>query len=372
MQVPKVISILALVLAVVAGASPAVVSASISTLDEGPAAAAQAAPSLTARSAIAVDLTTGLQLYNQDGDIPVLPASTVKMVTVLAARGILLPQELITIADVDVYLGEDYSQMGLLAGDVATVESLFYGALLPSGADASLALARVAGQRLDPETSDPVGRFVEEMNRYAASIGMQGTHFSNPVGFDAEDNYTTARDLVHAAERLLADPLLSQVMATPEILVNVAGPNARELYLVTTNEMVLQGDSIGGKTGTEDLAGECLVNLTRRGQHVIVTVVMGSEARFVDTTTLLESVTHRYQFVRLGAGSTTLGVVDELAQLGLTFPVGSTVMMTPEQANSLQYELQLSDDSTQGRRAGVVVYSTGGREILALPVYAVN
>lgn len=349
-----------------------VVSASISTLAEGPAAAAQAAPTLSARSAIAVDLTSGLQLYNAEGDVPVLPASTAKMVTVLAARGILLPDELVTIVDADLYLGEDYSQMGLLAGDVATVESLFYGALLASGADASLALARVAGLRLDPETTDPVGRFVEEMNRYAASIGMQRSHFSNPVGFDDENNFTTARDLVHAAERLLADPLLARVTATPEALVNVAGPNARELYLVTTNEMVLQGDSIGGKTGTEDLAGECLVNVTRRGEHIIVTVVMGSEARFADTIALLESVTHRYQFVRLGAGSTALGVVDELASLGLQFPVGSTVMMTPEQANALHYELQLIEDSTQGRRAGVVVYSTGEREILSLPVYAVN
>lgn len=361
-----------LALVLVVGMSPAVVNASISMPTEGPAAAAQPAPRLTAHSALAIDLTSGLQLYNHEGDVRVAPASTMKIVTVLAARGVLPPDEQVVITEADLVLDDDYSKMGLELGDVVTVESLFYGVLLSSGGDAALALARVAGERLDPSASDPVAPFLDEMNRYAESIDMHGSHFSNPVGIDANDHYSTARDLARATERLLDDWLLARIIATPEVVVAVSGPNARELYLFSSNQLVLDGASIGGKTGTTDLAGQCLINVTRRGDHVIVTVVMGAEDRYIDTLALMENVGRRYRFVPLGAGSPVLGVTDELAALGLAFPVGTTVMMTPQQADALGYTLELMETRSPNGKAGVVTYTTGGRTVLILPVHAVD
>ncbi|HEX2281472.1 MAG TPA: D-alanyl-D-alanine carboxypeptidase [Thermomicrobiales bacterium] len=352
--------------------SPATVNASIENPAEGPAVAAQIAPEITARSALAVDLTSGLQLFNHEGDARVAPASTMKIVTVLAARGVLPPGEQVTVTEADLVLPDDYSKMGLENGDVVTVEALFYGALLSSGGDAALALARVAGKRLDPSTSDPVARFMDEVNRYAESINMHSSHFSNPVGIDAPDHYTTARDLIRATERLLADPLLARITATPEVIVTVGGPNARELYLVSTNQFVLDGTSIGGKTGTTDLAGECLINVTQHGHHTVVSVVMGSDDRYVETQALMANVEERYRFVPLGVGSSVLGVTEELALQGLAFPVGTTVLMTPRQADALTYTLQLTGDRSPNGKAGVVTFMTGGRVVRALPVHTVD
>ncbi len=348
--------------------SPTVALASPSTITAGPPAVHRM-PELDASSAIAVDLDSGLQLFGTNADLPVPPASTMKLVTVIVARGILPPGEMIEIVEADLYLGEDYSQMGLVAGDVVSVEALFYGATMASGADAALALARVAGQRLDAGTNDPVGRFVAEMNAWAERHQMFNSHFTNPVGFDDPGHVVTARDLVRVVREVLKDPLLARVITTPEVIVNVAGPDAREMYLVTTNQLMLSGDAIGGKTGTENEAGECLVNIVRRGDHLVVTVVLGSQWRYDDTWAILNDLDSRISFVTLGHGSTFPGLHDELAAQGLHIPVGTTRLMTPEQAENLSYRLELASEPSPAGRAGVVVFQIGQRELLRLPVH---
>ncbi|CAN5343122.1 hypothetical protein BH23CHL1_BH23CHL1_01110 [soil metagenome] len=370
MSIAKSVFTLFLGLVLMAGMSPVIVSARPAMPSEGPAAAAQPAPEITARVALAVDLTNGLQLFNRDGDASVAPASTVKIVTALVARAILNLDEEIIIDQRDLVLDEDYSKMGLELGDIVTVRALLYGTLLSSGGDAALALARAAGQRLDPATGDPVQRFVDEMNAYGERNGMLGSHFSNPVGIDADDSYMAARDLVRATEQVLDNWELAQIVATPEITVAAGGPNAREIYLFSTNQLVLNGESFGIKTGTTEVAGECLVNVTRMGDHTVVTVIMGSQDRYADTQALLDAVGQRYNFVSLGVGASSLGATDELAGLGLAFPIRRTITMTPDQAATLTYELQLSNVRSPRGKSGVVVFRAAEREVLRLPVYS--
>ncbi len=370
MKVPNFVITLILGLVIVAGLVPALVSATPALPAQEPGGVAQTAPELTARVALAVDLTSGLELFNLAGDTSVAPASTVKIVTALVAREVLSLDEEVVIQEPDLILGDDYSKMGLEVGDVVTVRALLYGTLLSSGGDAALALARAAGLRLDPSTGDPVLRFVDEMNAYADQHGLTGSNFSNPVGVDADDSYMTARDLVRATVQVLADWELAAIVATPETLVTVGGPNARELYLSSTNELVLSGESFGVKTGTTESAGQCLVNVTWRGDHQIVTVIMGSVDRYADTQALFDAVGQRYTFVSLGAGSPSLGATDELAALGLSFPIGRTILMTPAQAESLTYELQLREDRSPQGKSGIVIFRAAEREVLRLPVYS--
>lgn len=245
---------------------------------------------ITARVALAVDLTSGEALFDQEAHTQVAPASTMKIVTALVASNILSLDEEVAIEPSDLILADDYSKMGLELGDVVTVRALLHGTLLSSGGDSALALARAAGLRLDPSTDDPVKRFVDEMNAYAAQQGMTESHFSNPVGIDSIDHYATAWDMLRATQYLLADPLLAQIAATPEATVTVDGPNPRELYLVSTNQLVLDGESFGIKTGSTDNAGECLLNATWRGDHQVITIIMGSTDRYADTQTLLDFI----------------------------------------------------------------------------------
>lgn len=326
------------------------------------------APEITANGAIAVDLTLGVQLFAHNADTPLPPASTTKLLTVLVARRVLPRDELVEIVEQDL-VPEEFSKMGLMAGDQVTVEQLLVGALLASGGDAAKALARVAGASLEPGTADPVARFVQEMNVEAARLGMTGSVFVEPVGEDFPEQATTARDLVRAAQAVLDDWLLAHIAATIWTTIDVAGSNARELVLENTNQMVLYDGAVGIKTGTTDLAGECLVVAIHRGDHLIVTVVLGSQDRYADTHTLLAALDGALRWVTLGAGARSAGARDELAAQGLTMPIRRTVLMTPEQADALRYQVQLADVPDAAGRQGTVTFSVGEREVARLPVY---
>jgi serine-type D-Ala-D-Ala carboxypeptidase (penicillin-binding protein 5/6) len=320
------------------------------------------------RAAIAVDLSTGLELYAENADVRLPPASTMKIVTALVARQVLSPDQVVVIQPADLIDPEVFSVMTLEAGDTIAVRDLLFGLLMQSAGDAAMALAREAGLRLQPGAPDPVGVFLEHMHVYAASIGMTNSHFSNPVGYDQDMLYMSARDLVRATERLLADQLLSRIVATQTAVVEVGGVRARQIDLSTSNLFLERGDVFGIKTGTEDLARQCLVTGFWRGDNEIITVVLGSEERYADTQALMDWVDARYRWVAFGAGARSLGVNEELAAQGLRFMIRRTVVMTPEQADGITWEL-VRDRPTRAYRAGVVVFRTGDREVVRLPVY---
>lgn len=332
--------------------------------------ALQISPALTARAAIAVDLKNGQELFALNADEPLYPASTIKMVTALLAWQILDRGEVVTIGEGDL-VPEDYSKMGLMAGDVVTVEELLHGVLIPSGGDAALALARVAGGRLDPETADPVARFVQEMNTYAASIGMTGSSFGNPIGIDDPQTHSTARDLALAAEAILDNWLLSKIVATPWISVAVDGPNARDLVIENTNDLVLSDGAIGIKTGTTDGAGECLVNVYRYGDDRVVTVVLGSQDRYADTLALVTAIEEQVRFLPLGGSADSAGAATELAAQGLWMPAGPTLTLPASDAAQLHYEVIL-DESSDARQRGVVEFRVGTALVARLPVYSTD
>jgi D-alanyl-D-alanine carboxypeptidase len=93
------------------------------------------------------------------------------------------------------YATPAYSNVGLLPGDTLSVRELLMATLIPSGDDAAYALAEHVGGRGEAG----VNRFVEEMKERARASGLRHTHFENPVGFDARDHYSSARDMAMMA-----------------------------------------------------------------------------------------------------------------------------------------------------------------------------
>lgn len=320
-------------------------------------------------ASFAVDLDTGIVLQEENGDVKLPPASTTKLLTAITAQRVLDINLPITIVESDL-VPEEFSRMGLEPGDVATVEQLLYGALVPSGGDAALALARTAGAELDPATDDPIARFVEEMNRVAASLGMQDSAFGNPVGQDDERSWTTARDLVRAGAAVLEDPLLANIVRTPWASVVVDGPNGRELIIENSNQFVLFDDAIGIKTGTTDAAGQNLIAAFKLGDHTIVTVVLGSGDRYADTTAMLDAIHANWSWLLLGRDGSSLGAAQELDASGLWMPVGRTVVVRPDQIQNIGYQVILDSDS--GPSKGSVIFTLDGNVLAELPVYPIG
>ena len=327
---------------------------------------------LTAAGAIAVDLTTGIELYANNADVSLPPASTAKVVTALVAREVLATDAQLTVQAGDLLDPTVYSAAGLLEGDILSVRDLLYGLLLPSGGDAALVLARAGGLVLDPATADPVARFVAEMNAFAQAHGMTQSHFSNPVGMDDPgNNYASARDLVRATAALLADQLLSAIVGTPATTISADGPNARSWDIFSSNELIGRDDVFGIKTGTEEAAGQCLITGFWRGDNRIITVVLGSSDRYADTLQLMGTIDASYRWAAVGIYATSAGATAALAAEGLRFMIRRTVLMTTAQLDELTWKLEdESDPATPW--LGIVEFSTGGRVVARLPVYSID
>ena len=357
--------------------APAAPSAVIATSTPTPAATPRpVVPALqvqlSARAAFAVDLTHLVELYAANADTPLPPASTTKIVSALVALRFLPLETKVTVQPQDLVDPAIYSHMGLETGDVVTARDLLVGMLLPSGDDAALALARATGERLPAaDGADPMARFVAEMNRLAASLGMDHSHFLNPDGVDAPGHVSTARDLAIATAALFQHPLLEQLVGAQTETVQVGGPNARSITLVNTNELLGQPGVHGVKTGTTDAAGQCLITAVWRGGSRIVTVVLGSGDRYADTDALLNALDGQYRWLRLGRDGDIAPLNQLLAEKHLAFGVVVPVILGRDQAADLHYVLQLAPRPGGGwTPQGSVLFSSGGEPILRLPVYS--
>jgi serine-type D-Ala-D-Ala carboxypeptidase (penicillin-binding protein 5/6) len=234
-----------------------------------------------------------------------------------------------------------------------------------------MALAREAGNRLEPGTPDPVGRFVAEMNAWAASHGMTNSHFTNPVGTDDPQHYASARDLVRASQVLLQDWLLARIVAMESTIADIGGPNARQVELINSNQLIARDDVFGIKTGTEEIAGQCLITGFWRGDNQIITVVLGSADRYADTQVVMDTVDATYRWLALGIGAVSQGASDALAAQGLTFMTRRTVLMTVAQAEQITWEIVM-DSEPRGDLRGAVVFELDGRVVARMSIYSIS
>lgn len=244
--------------------------------------AVKAGPEIEAKAAAVSDRASGAVLWSVNADSPLPMASTTKLMTALVALESLSPDQVVTVPAAAI-IGN--ASMGLVAGDQVSVLALLYGALLPSGNDAAMTLAIAA--------AGSEAAFVERMNQRAAEWGLQETHFVNPHGLDAPGHVSSARDLISLAQRALDNPVIAQVVATPQI--NIAGyPLTNTNLLLTTYE-----GAYGVKTGTTDAAGQVLIAAANNGHGDAVAVVLNSPDRFTETPRLLDYYFDNWQWLDL-------------------------------------------------------------------------
>jgi D-alanyl-D-alanine carboxypeptidase (penicillin-binding protein 5/6) len=245
-------------------------------------------PILSAQGAIAIDMDSGVPLYEKNPDAPLLPASTTKIVTALVALDLYDPDTVLTVGTKSVVVGQ---KMGLFVGEKMRMEDLLYGLLVYSANDAAEALAENHPQGYD--------EFIEDMNKKARDLHMTNSHFENPVGLDGNAHRSTARDLVRASEIAMRNPIFSKIVGTKEIVITDA--SGKYSYdLVNLNKLlgVVPG-VIGVKTGWTESARENLVTYVTRDGHEILITLLGSQDRFGETKELIDWVFASYDWTEV-------------------------------------------------------------------------
>jgi len=234
------------------------------------------APTLTAKSAIVIDVDSSVTLYQKDPNRRLAPASTTKIMTaVVALENYELSQEIV-VKNID----PTGSQMGLLPGEKVSIENFMYGLLLPSGNDAAFVLAEKfpGGER----------KFVEKMNAKAKELNMTNTNFTNVNGLEDDNHYSTSLDLARLSVYALKNPVFAKIVATPEITITDAN-GSQPQKLKNLNKLL--GSVLGAtgiKTGWTEDAGECLVASAKRNGHTIISVILHSNDRFGESEKLLK------------------------------------------------------------------------------------
>ncbi len=250
-----------------------------------PAAAAQP-PQLAARAWALIDASSGEVLASQASSHQLPIASTTKLMTAYVALQELPLDKVVRAAPYTAEYGE--SLLGLRPGQRISVRDLLYGLILRSGNDAAYDLSRAA--------AGSERRFVAQMNRYAAALGLSHTHYANPIGLDQRGNHSSAGDLAVLTRRLLEIPAFAKIAASRSATLRSVRPPRR---ISTINELLSMAPWVNGvKTGHTFGAKYVLVGSGRRKGVELIAAVIGTETdeeRFDETLQLLEYGFSKYR-----------------------------------------------------------------------------
>lgn len=162
--------------------------------------------SLHSQYAYLYDQQTNIVYLDQRSQEKIYPASMTKILTVSLALEKIddIHQEVqIEQVDLDGLLEQGASVAGFYVGERVTYEDLLYGALLPSGADACNALARL--------TYGSTDQLVEAMNQLVTRLHLNDSHFMNVTGLHDEQHYTTPYDMAMILHHALQNDAFEDV-----------------------------------------------------------------------------------------------------------------------------------------------------------------
>jgi D-alanyl-D-alanine carboxypeptidase (penicillin-binding protein 5/6) len=219
-----------------------------------------ARPSIKASALYLVELKSGRVLLEKDASRRLPPASLTKIMTALVALESAPLQEVVKI---DRRALVHPSSLKFQPGEEFLLRDLVTAMLVASANDACEAVAWHVGGDAD--------RFVSMMNERARTLGLKNTHFANACGFDAPGHYSTAADLAKLTEQALQEPIFTMMVRT--IVRDIATVDGtRQLSLHSTNELLIDPDVNGVKTGYTSKAGRCLIASMFKDGHRLLLV----------------------------------------------------------------------------------------------------
>ena len=237
------------------------------------------APSVNAERVIVVDALNGEVLAEKNADRKAPVASTQKLLTalIIAETGGL--DDLVTIAKEDSNCAP--VKISMAEGEQYSRRQLLTALMVKSFNNIARALAR--------DNAGSVDAFALKMNHKAESLGMENSHFVNPNGLPADDQYSTARDMSKVALAVDSVPELRQIVSTRTFAWKRS--NGSFETLENTNRVLRTCEFCDGmKTGYTDAAGYCLVSSGEKdGRRRIVVVLSDTrDSVWKDSQALLE------------------------------------------------------------------------------------
>ena len=241
------------------------------------------APDLDLKSYILIEPTTNTIIAESNSTGLIEPASMTKVMTAYVVAD-QIGNDLISLDD-KVLISEKAWKMGgskmfIEVGKKVSIEDLLKGIIIQSGNDAAVAISEYVGGTEDG--------FVDLMNAYAVSLGMDNTDFRNSTGLPDEKHLTSSKDLATLTSNFMTKfPDIFALFKEKEFEYGGISGNK-----FNRNKLLWRDETADGvKTGYTSSAGYCLIGSAIRGNMRLITVVAGSDTAnksFADTQRLLE------------------------------------------------------------------------------------
>lgn len=223
-----------------------------------------------------VDIDSHEIIAGRQYDAKIYPASMTKVMTlIIAVENIRDMNDTFTMTTelIDPLVRGNASRAGFDPGEKVTANDLLYGLILPSGADAAQALARmIAGSEEE---------YAGLMNAKCAEIGLKNTHFANTSGLYDADQYTTPVEMGMIMEYAMQNELCAKVLSTYQYTTAPSPQHPGGIALTSTMFSRMYGTEAegvtitAGKTGYITESGNCLVSYAVKGDKHYVCVTSG-------------------------------------------------------------------------------------------------
>lgn len=238
------------------------------------------------------DIKNNTVLYADNIHTQLYPASTTKVMTAYVALKYGNLDDIVTISENAVNLEADAQVCGFEAGDQVSMYDLMNGLLLYSGNDAALAIAEHVGGSVEA--------FVQKMNEEAKALGATNTNFVNPHGLHDPQQYTTAYDLYLMFNACSKNPTFIDIISQKSYSATITSADGDQWttewiptnYYSAGEATPPEGVNVlGGKTGTTDEAGSCVILYNQdMDSNPYISVIMGADTKTIlydDMTALL-------------------------------------------------------------------------------------
>lgn len=228
-------------------------------------------PTLYSKNYCLYDLTDDKIIYEKNIQERTNIASLTKiMTTITAIEKINNLDDYVTItSEMLSNIKYDASLAGLKIGDKLTYKDLLYASILPSGADATQALAY--------SLSGSINNFVNDMNTLAKKIGMESSNFVNVTGLDIDNHYSTVSDLLKMLQYALKNETFKTIYTTKSytlsngLVVDATVKKYNNLMKLDVSRI------IGSKTGYTNKAGLCISSIFESNNHEFIFISTNAE-----------------------------------------------------------------------------------------------
>ena len=321
---------------------------------------------ISSKSYILLEADSGKILYEYNADENLPPASITKIMTMLLTveaidNGQIRETDIVTVSgNAAVKKG---SHVFLAEGEKITIEELLKSVAVASGNDASIALAEyLCGSQES---------FVSNMNRKASELGMTNTNFVNCNGLDAENHYSTARDISIMTRELLKHKIIFKYTTIWMDTIRNG-----EFELSNTNKLIRFYEGANGmKTGFTDKAGSCISATAKRNGMQLIAVVLGaptSKDRFSDASKLLNYGFDNYELAEFSNKDNVVKYIEvingEKAVLKTRYNKNTVCAIKKNSRNNITSQLQIPANINAPISSGEVVGKTvfkDGSDIIA-------